>query len=71
MRPSIKSGDDHQINAETYIIGFEGELYGRMMTVELCAYLRDEMKFSSLEELVAAIEQDKNNCIEFFRSFEQ
>ena len=71
VRPSIKSGDDHQINAETYIIGFEGELYGRMMTVELCAYLRDEMKFSSLEELVAAIEQDKNNCIEFFRSFEQ
>lgn len=71
VRPSIESGDDHIINAETYIIGFEGELYGSMMTLELWSYLRDEMKFSSLEELTAAIERDKNGCIEFFGSKEQ
>lgn len=71
VRPSIESGDDHIINAETYIIGFDGELYGSMMTLELWSYLRDEMKFSSLEELTAAIERDKNDCIEFFGSKEQ
>ena len=71
VRPSIESGDDHIINAETYIIGFEGELYGSMMTLELWSYLRDGMKFSSLEELTAAIERDKNGCIEFFGSKEQ
>ncbi len=71
VRPSIRSGDDHTINAETYIIGFDGELYGSMMTLELWSYLRDEMKFSSLEELTAAIERDKNDCIEFFGSKEQ
>lgn len=66
VRPSIRSGDDHTINAETYIIGFEGELYGRELTLELWSYLREEMSFSSLEELTAAIEKDKNSCIEFF-----
>jgi len=68
VRPSIRLGDDHTINAETYIVGFEGELYGKMLTLELWSYLRDEKKFSSLDELTAAIEQDKNNCIEFFSS---
>jgi riboflavin kinase/FMN adenylyltransferase len=68
IRPSIESGDDHLINAETYIIGYDqGELYGRVLTLELWSYLRDEMKFSSLDELKAAIEQDKSNCIEFFK----
>ena len=67
IRPSIESGDDHVLNAETYIIGYDqGELYGRTLTLELCSYLRGEMKFSSLDELGAAIEQDKNSCIEFF-----
>lgn len=69
VRPSIESGDDHIVNAETYIIGYDqGELYGRTLTLELCSYLRGEMKFSSLDELKAAIEQDKNNCIKFFNS---
>ena len=71
VRPSIKSGDDHTINAETYIIGFEGELYGSMMTLELYSYLREEMKFPSLEALRDAIENDKNKTVEFFRSSEQ
>lgn len=66
VRPSIRSGDDHVINAETYIIGFEGELYGSTVTLELWSYLREEMSFSSLDELTAAIKQDKNNCIAFF-----
>lgn len=71
VRPSIRSGDDHSVNAETYIIGFDGELYGSMLTLELCAYLREEKKFCSLDELTAAIEQDKNSCIEFFGSLER
>ena len=71
VRPSIKQGDDHTVNAETYIIGFEGELYGCMMRLELCSYLREEMKFPSLDALRNAIENDKNKTIEFFGSAEQ
>ncbi|MBR3879930.1 MAG: riboflavin biosynthesis protein RibF [Clostridia bacterium] len=72
IRPSIESGDDHIINSETYIIGYDqGELYGRMLRLELWSYLRDEMKFSSLDRLKDAIEKDKNNCIKFFDSQEK
>lgn len=67
VRPSIDRGDDHRINCETYIIDFSGEIYGRDMTVEFCAFLREEMKFSSLDELKSAIEKDKNRTAEFFR----
>ena len=66
VRPSIDEGDDHRINCETYIIDFSGEVYGREMTVEFCAFLREEMKFSSLDELKSAIENDKKTAIDFF-----
>ena len=68
IRPSIESGDDHKKNCETYIIDFSGELYGRKMKVEFCAYLREEKKFSSLEELTSAIERDRDRTVEFFKN---
>lgn len=66
VRPSIESGDDHNLNCETYIIDFSGELYGKDMKVEFCSYLREERKFSSLEELSRAIELDREHAIEYF-----
>lgn len=66
VRPSIESGDDHKKNCETYIIDFSGELYGRKMKVEFCAYLREEKKFSSLEELTRAIKHDCERTVQFF-----
>ena len=68
VRPSIESGDDHKKNCETYIIDFSGELYSRKMKVEFCAYLREEKKFSSLEELTSAIERDRDRTVEFFKN---
>ena len=66
VRPSIDQNDDHRLNCETYIIDFSDELYGRMLTVEFCAYLREEKKFSSVEELSAAIEADRDSAIKYF-----
>ncbi len=66
IRPSIELCDDHRLNCETYIFDFDGQLYGKPMTVELCSHLRDEMRFSSLEELSDAIEQDKKQAAEYF-----
>ncbi len=68
VRPSIESGDDHTLNSETYLIGFSGELYGRSLRIELHSFLREEKKFSSLDELSAAIENDKRQTIRFFQS---
>lgn len=55
-KPTIK--DDFAINAETFIYDFEGDLYGKNITVKLHAFKRPEKKFNSFEELEAQIKAD-------------
>jgi riboflavin kinase/FMN adenylyltransferase len=43
---------------ETWIIDWEGDLYGKVIAVELVAYLRPEMKLDGLEALKAQIAAD-------------
>ena len=50
--------DDAVPSVETYILDFEGDLYGRELRVELLHRLRGEMKFESVDALVAAIGAD-------------
>ncbi len=47
---------------ETHIIGFDGDLYGKEISVALREYLRPEEKFNSLEELKAQLEKDKERA---------
>ena len=44
--------------AETHILDFSENIYGKDIQVELTDFLRSEQKFSSLEELKAQIEKD-------------
>ena len=44
---------------ETHIFGFAGELYGSRLRVELLEKIRDERRFSTLEELQAQIAEDR------------
>lgn len=44
--------------AETHILDYSGDLYGRKIKVTLDGFIRDEMKFSSLEELKKQIGAD-------------
>lgn len=45
--------------SETYIHDFDGDLYGKSITVSLKEFIRDEMKFSSVEELIQRVNKDK------------
>ena len=45
---------------ETHIIGYEGDLYGKRVSVSLLGYMRAEQKFASLEELSKQLEKDKH-----------
>lgn len=45
---------------ETHIIGFNGDLYGQNVRIALREYLRDEVKFESLDELKKQLEIDKS-----------
>ena len=65
VRPTVDK-EGSRVNCETHIIGYEGELYGREIKVDFHLYLRDEMRFSSAEELTAQIKNDIESAKAFF-----
>ena len=46
------------IGAETFIGGFEGEIYGKRATLKLSRFIRCEEKFSSSAALENAVKAD-------------
>lgn len=55
VRPSFDNG---QRTVETYLLDFEGDLYGQPITLEFVERLRPEQRFPSLEALQAQIAAD-------------
>ena len=49
---------DYSVNVETHIIGFDGDLYGRTITVEFMDKIRDIVKFNSKEEIAEQLCKD-------------
>ena len=46
-------------SVETHIINsYDSDLYGRFLKLIICAYIRPELNFDSLDELVTAISDD-------------
>lgn len=44
--------------AETHIVGFSGDLYGKIIKVNFLEFIREERKFNGLEEVKNQIEKD-------------
>ena len=55
IRPTYQT---KEVYAETHIVGYEGDLYGKEIRVYLKEFLREEKKFSSLSELKETIKSD-------------
>lgn len=53
VRPTVS--DLGRVTVETYLPGFDGDLYEKPLRLDFCAYLRPEQKFSSTGELQAMI----------------
>ena len=47
-----------QRTLETYILDFQGDLYGRELTIDIVQRLRDERKFPSVADLKKQIAED-------------
>ncbi len=47
---------------EVHLFGFEGDLYGKQVTVGFVRRLREEIQFPSVEELVKQLQKDRDAC---------
>ena len=56
VRPTFGGGGERRI--ETYLLDFDGDLYGKTMTLEFVKRLRGELAFASVEALVQQMGQD-------------
>ncbi|MBO7179328.1 MAG: bifunctional riboflavin kinase/FAD synthetase [Clostridia bacterium] len=57
VRPTIEGYSKER--SETNIVGFDGDLYDKNISVHLLKKIREEMKFSNLEELRTQIAKDR------------
>lgn len=66
-KPTV--GDKNQLGIETYIIDFEGDLYGKVLEVKLLQFMRPEQKFLSVQELKTQMHQDMKNVTEKLQEY--
>lgn len=52
--------DGQELSVEVYYLDFDGDLYDKTISVSLLDYIRDELKFDSIDALKKAIQDDLN-----------
>ncbi len=65
IRPTL---DQHELTVEVNLFDFDGNLYDQEIVVHFIDRIRDEMKFSNLDELKSQIAQDKISITEILNS---
>ena len=63
VRPTFKEGN-HALLPEVHIFSFAEDIYGEELKVEVLIQLREEKKFSRVEELIAQLEEDKRVALQ-------
>ena len=62
-RPTFNK--DGKVSLEVHIPGFEGDLYGQTVTVELIQHLRNEIEFGSVLEFKKQISVDVELALKY------
>lgn len=63
IRPTFDDGE--HVNCETFILNFDGDLYGKDIRVSFLRFLREERRFASAEELRRQIDRDVSLAMEY------
>jgi len=63
-RPTF--GSDNESSVETFVMDWSGDLYGDVVRVRFLHRLREEKKFSSIDELKSQIERDVARAKNYF-----
>lgn len=58
--------NEKELFAETYILDFKQDIYGKWITVLLIKKIRDSKKFNSAEELIKEIKKDEQIARKYF-----
>ncbi|MGM9949685.1 MAG: riboflavin biosynthesis protein RibF [Lysinibacillus sp.] len=66
-KPTFNNPDNKQLSIEVHIFNFEKNIYGEEVVVGWYHRIRSEKKFNGIDELVAQIEKDKQDAIEYLR----
>jgi riboflavin kinase/FMN adenylyltransferase len=61
IRPTVSK--DLQLHIEAHILNFSDDIYGKTVTIEFIARLRDEQKFPSLDALKEQLQKDKEQTL--------
>lgn len=64
-RPTVSDSD--AVSVETFLLDFDGDLYGQAIRLDFCRRLRGEQKFDSLEALRQGIQQNIAQTRAYFR----
>lgn len=56
VKPTVT--DEGEIVVETHILGYSGDLYGKLVRLEFLRFLRPELRFGSLDDMKAQIAVD-------------
>lgn len=64
VNPTLKPGER---SVEVHILDFDGDIYGKKIYVEVMKFMREEKKFSSIEELKKVIGNDVKNWQTFVK----
>ncbi len=65
---NVTFGDGRPVTVEAYILDFHQAIYGEVVTVEWLYRLRGEVKFDSVEGLVAQLDQDALDTKAYFEA---
>ena len=65
-KPSVAEGSRRVL--ETNLFGFDGDLYGETIEVELLAFIRPELRFDSFDALREALARDREVVEAIFRN---
>jgi riboflavin kinase/FMN adenylyltransferase len=68
VRPTI---DGKNRTIEINIFDFEEDIYGKILKVFIHKYLRDEIKFNTLDELKAQMLKDKSDSLNYFAAMKK
>ena len=64
VRPTVT--DDNDKSIEVNLFDFNGDLYGKRITVQLLSRFRDEMKFDSIIDLKEQLNKDESSIRNYF-----